>query len=63
MAYVLVTAGGGMLLVTLIRGGFPAFRLAFRKLTLMLPIAFLLLVIGAWYEAAIIILPRLLGGS
>ena len=63
MAYVLVTAGGGMLLVTLIRGGFAAFRLAFRKLTLMLPIAFLLLVIGAWYEAAIIILPRLLGGS
>ena len=63
MAYVLVTAGGGMLLVTLIRGGFPAFRLAFRKLTLMLPIAFLLLVIGAWYEAAIIILPRLLGGN
>ncbi len=63
MAYVLVTAGGGMLLVTLIRGGFPAFRLAFRKLTLMLPIAFLLLVIGAWYEAAVIILPRLLGGN
>ena len=63
MAYVLVTAGGGMLLVTLIRGGFSAFRLAFRKLTLMLPIAFLLLVIGAWYEAVIIILPRLLGGS
>lgn len=63
MAYVLVTAGGGMLLVTLIRGGLAGFRLAFRKLTLMLPIAFLLLVIGAWYEAAIIILPRLLSGS
>ena len=63
MAYVLVTAGGGMLLVTLIRGGLPAFRLAFRKLTLMLPLAFLLLVIGAWYEALIIILPRLLGGT
>ncbi len=62
MAYVLVTAGGGMLLVTLIRGGLAGFRLAFRKLTMMLPIAFLLLVIGAWYEAAIIILPRLLGG-
>ena len=63
MAYVLVTAGGGMLLVTLIRGGLAGFRLAFRKLTLMLPIAFLLLVIGAWYEAAIIILPQLLGGN
>lgn len=63
MAYVLVTAGGGMLLVTLIRGGLAGFRLAFRKLTMMLPIAFFLLVIGAWYEAAIIILPRLLGGN
>lgn len=63
MAYVLVTAGGGMLLVTLIRGGLSGFRLAFRKLTMMLPIAFFLLVIGAWYEAAIIILPRLLGGN
>jgi len=63
MAYALVTAGGGMLLVTLIRGRFGGFRLAFRKLTLMLPLAFLLLVIGAWYEAAVIILPRLFGGS
>ena len=52
MAYVLVTAGGGMLLVTLVRQGFGDFRLAFRKLTMMLPLAFLLLVIGAWYEAA-----------
>lgn len=63
MAYVLVTAGGGMLLVTLIRGGLAGFRGAFRKLTMMLPLAFLLLVVGAWYEAAVIILPRLLGGS
>lgn len=63
MAYVLVTAGGGMLLVTLVRGGFGGFRLAFRKLTMMLPLAFLLLVIGAWYEAAVIILPRLFAGS
>lgn len=61
MAYVLVTAGGGMLLATLVREGFGGFRLAFRKLTMTLPIAFLLLVIGAWYEAAIIILPTLLG--
>lgn len=62
MAYVLVTAGGGMLLVTLFRQGFAGFRLAFRKLTMMLPIALVLLVIGAWYEAAVLILPRLLGG-
>ncbi len=63
MAYVLVTAGGGMLLTTLFRQGFGNFRLAFRKLTMMLPLAFLLLVIGAWYEAAVIILPRLFAGS
>ena len=63
MAYVLVTAGGGMLLVTLIRQGFGGFRLAFRKLTMMLPLAFLLLVVGAWYEAAVIILPRLFAGG
>ena len=60
-AYVLVTAGGGMLLVTLVRKGFGSFRLALRKLTMMVPLAFLLLVIGAWYEAAVLILPRLLG--
>ena len=64
MAYVLVTAGGGMLLVTLIRKGFfVGLRPAFRKLTMMLPLAFLLLVIGAWYEAAVIILPRLFAGT
>lgn len=62
MAYVLVTAGGGMLLLTIARGGLKAFGKGYRKLVMMLPIAFLLLVIGAWYEAAIIILPQLLGG-
>lgn len=62
MAYVLVTAGGGMLLMTLIRGGFKAFRLGLRKLALMLPIAMLLLIVGAWYEATIIMLPLLLRG-
>lgn len=61
-AYVLVTAGGGMFLVTLVRKGFGNFRLALRKLTMMVPLAFLLLVIGAWYEAAVLILPTLLGG-
>ncbi len=51
MAYVLVTAGGAMLLVTLIRQGFKGYREGLRKLFLMLPIALVLLVIGAWYEA------------
>ena len=50
-----------MLLVTLVRKGFSNFRLALRKLTMMVPFALLLLVIGAWYEAAVLILPRLLG--
>ncbi len=62
MAYVLVTAGGGMFLLSVARGGLAAFGKGYRKLVMMLPIAFLLLMIGAWYEAAIIILPRLLGG-
>jgi hypothetical protein len=54
-AYFLVVAGGGMLLATLIGKGFGALREAFTKLTLMLPLAMLLLLIGAWYEALIII--------
>lgn len=60
MAYVLVTAGGGMFLMTLIRKGFSGFQEGFRNLALMLPIALVLLVIGAWYEATVIILPALL---
>ena len=56
MAYVLVTAGGGIFLVTLVRKGFGGYREGFRKLLLMLPIALVLLVIGAWYEAAGLIL-------
>ncbi len=56
MAYVLVTAGGGIFLVTLIRKGFGGYREGFRGLVLMLPIALVLLVLGAWYEAAGIIL-------
>jgi hypothetical protein len=54
-AYFLVVAGGGMLLATLVRKGFGALREAFTKLTLMLPLAMLLLLLGAWYEAMIII--------
>lgn len=51
MAYILVTAGGGMFLMTLIREGFKGFSTAATRLLLMVPIAFLLLVIGAWYES------------
>lgn len=54
-AYFLVVAGGGMLLVTLVRKGFGALSEAFMKLTLMLPLAMLLLLIGAWYEAFVVI--------
>jgi hypothetical protein len=59
-SYFLIVAGGGMLLITLIREGLGSFRQAVSKLALMLPIAMVLLLIGAWYEAAVIILPQLL---
>ena len=55
-AYFLVVAGGGILLRTLIRSGFSALPLAVSRLALMLPIAMVLLLIGAWYEAAILLL-------
>ena len=51
MAYVLVTAGGLIFLMTLVREGFAAFRTATQRLLLTRPIAFLLLVVGAWYES------------
>lgn len=62
-AYFLVTAGGGMFLMTLIRQGFSGYREGIRKLTLMLPIAIVLLAVGAWYEALIIVVPQLLAGG
>jgi len=55
-AYFLVVAGGGMLLATVARRGFGQLGTGFSKLLLMLPIAMVLLLIGAWYEAVIIIL-------
>ena len=55
-AYFLVVAGGGILLRTLIRNGFSALPLAVSRLALMLPIAMILLLIGAWYEAGILLL-------
>ncbi|HEX7004439.1 MAG TPA: stage II sporulation protein M [Trueperaceae bacterium] len=55
-AYFLVVAGGGILLRTLLKNGFSALPLAVSRLALMLPIAMLLLLIGAWYEAGILLL-------
>lgn len=55
-AYFLVVAGGGILLKTLIKQGFGALPLAVSRLALMLPIAMLLLLVGAWYEAGILLL-------
>lgn len=56
-SYFLVVAGGGMLLATVVRRGPPGrFVRGFRKLLLMLPVAGVLLLVGAWYEALIIIL-------
>lgn len=64
MAYIIVTAGGGMFLVTLIKKGFKGLPEGMRKLWLMLPIALVLLVIGAWYESfSLIVLHRLIFGS
>ena len=54
LAYALVAAGGSMMLITLIREGFSGLSRGYRKLIMMLPLAMLILVIGAWYEAAII---------
>lgn len=54
-AYFTVVAGGGFLLVTLVRKGLRALPEAVGKLLLMLPLAGLLLLVGAWYEALIII--------
>lgn len=55
-AYFLIIAGGGMLLRTLLGRGEGAFLRGAKKLLLMVPIAGLLLLAGAWYEAAILIL-------
>lgn len=55
-AYFTIVAGGGFFLATLIRKGFPALPEAFTNLVLMVPIAYVLLLIGAWYEAVILLL-------
>ena len=55
-AYFLIVAGGGMLLATLFSKGEGRMFRAYRKLLLMVPIAMLLLLVGAWYEPIILIL-------
>src|SRR5690606_11652411 len=55
-AYFLVVAGGGMLLATVWRGGFARVPAGFRKLLSTLPAAAVLLIAGAWFEAAALIL-------
>ncbi len=54
-SYFVVVAGGGMFLATLVRKGFGSLGEAFRKLTLTLPIAMILLLFGAWYEAFVVL--------
>lgn len=55
-SYFLVVAGGGMLLATVWRHGFAGIPAGFRKLLSTLPVAAVLLMAGAWFEAAALIL-------
>ena len=55
-AYFLITAGGGILLATVFKHGFRAFPLGFRKLLALLPVALILLLVGAWFEATMLLL-------
>ena len=55
-AYFFVVSGGGMLLATIWRGGFGRLPDGFRKLLSTLPVAMLLLLVGAWFEATALIL-------
>jgi hypothetical protein len=55
-AYFLVVSGGGILLGTLFRRGFGAYPVAVRTAASLLVPAGLLLLIGAWYEAILLIL-------
>lgn len=54
-AHAVVVAGGGILIRTLVTEGFGAFSDGIRRLLLMVPLAFLLLMIGAWYESFLIV--------
>ncbi|UCH27840.1 MAG: hypothetical protein JSV66_09425 [Trueperaceae bacterium] len=55
-AYFLIVAGGGMFLSTLLKKGFGSLSEGFTKLALMLPIAMILLLIGAWYESVLVLM-------
>ena len=54
-AYFLVVSGGGIILGTLFRRGFGAYPLAVRKAASLLVPAGLLLLVGAWYEALLLV--------
>jgi len=54
-AYFLVVSGGGMLVVSLARGGFAGLGAGYRKLISTLPWAAMLLLVGAWYEAVVLL--------
>jgi hypothetical protein len=54
-SYFIVVAGGGMFLATLVRRGLGSLPQAFRKLATMLPFAMVMLLLGAWYEAFIVL--------
>jgi len=54
-SYFIVVAGGGMFLATLVRRGLGALPDAFRKLASMLPFAMVMLLVGAWYEAFVVL--------
>lgn len=54
-AYFLVVTGGGMLVATLAQRGFGGIGDGYRKLVSMLPLAGLLLLLGAWYEAVVLL--------
>ncbi len=55
-AYFLVVSGGGIVLTTLFRRGFGAYPEAVRQAASLLVPAGLLLLIGAWYEAIVLII-------
>lgn len=59
MAYVVVTIGGGMFLATVVRQGLRGIPEGVQALALTLPIALTLLMLGGWYEAAMVIVPKL----
>ncbi len=55
-AYFLAVSGGGMVLVGLIRGGLEGLGQGYRRLFSLIPIVALILLVGAWYEAIVLLL-------